>query len=186
MKNKRTRNMVILLIALILCAGLAVFATKQQEKREAAETEESQEMIEVLSMDPADLTSVHWAYGRTEFAKLEETMTKQGDGTWLFDEDHSLPVDQEAVQRFLDAICHISAYKKTDLTVKEAGLDEPYCTVELKGRENLNYYFGDMTLSSGNVYFTMEDGIVYVVPNVHKVQFGKLAKDFEPTEEEEK
>lgn len=161
---KRTKKMLLLLIALVLCVG-GYYGVQLLNKDTASVTEEAGAFA--LNSHTADnLTGLSWTNGDESFAFT------LSDGTWSVAADPSFPLNQADVQAMADDLLALVGTRQLDGVTDLAayGLAEPAFSVTASWSDGTSttYAMGDETpfgdgyyisLGHENIVYTIEDDI---------------------------
>lgn len=132
--QKQKKQFIVVFVVLLLCVAGYVALTQYNKAQEKKEQEkEAAETITLTDWKTKDITAFSYPLeGKTL------SFTKDADGNWTYDEDTSIPLDQDKIDTLLENI--------TNLTAAEM-LDNP---------EDLSEY--GITDESSTMTFTREDG----------------------------
>ena len=155
--NKRTRNIIIALVVLLLLVGayFLITALTREDSSDDASTPLS-------GMSETDIEQI-------EYTKNAQTVTLiKKDGEWKYAEDEGFPLNTEKVDAMAKQIAELSA-TRTLSDAKELsiyGLSEPQMTISAKSADSktLKFTVGDENSLSDGCYVKIEgDDNVYLV-----------------------
>ena len=152
----RSKRLLILLTVLIAACAAAFLALNWQQRQEQIQTSGE----EVLTIDPDSVQSLAWTCGETSLS-----FTRDGEGTWSYDEDAAFPVDPEAMEALLAPFAPFSAAFVIEEAEDESqyGLDDPACTdTNTTEEETYEIRLGDTSAVDGQRYLSFGDGTVYL------------------------
>lgn len=180
--QKQKKQFIALVVLLVVCIGawfgIRVYNDKAEEKEKS---EAEAKKITVAEINTDDITAFSYENEGTEL-----TFSKT-DGSWIYDEDPTLLLDQDAVASLLSNVTKVTAedeVKDYD-DISDYGFDAPTQTVHVKTAD-LEYVFTfGMNNSLLNQDYLMREGddTVYLVSTTIKNAFAKTVLDL--TEEED-
>ncbi len=174
--QRQKKQFIVIMILLVVCAaayiGLRVY-NDRQDKKEEAEAEAAK--ITVTDLKSDDITAFSYIYQDQTLSFAKE------DGTWYYEGDKSVSIDQDQISAMLSAVTAIEAtdsVKDYD-SLSDYGLDEPVNVITLTtadGTTTLN--IGDENTMLSDYYLTKEgDDTVYLVESSVKTTFDKSVED---------
>lgn len=183
MQNQK-KQFILLVILLVVCVGawlgIRVYNDRAQEKEEK-ETEAKK--ITVAEINTDDITAFSY---ESDGAELSFTNT---DGTWTYDGDPSIPLDQDAVASLLLNVEKVTAEDKIEDydDISDYGFDAPMQTVHVTTNEKEYVFtFGMNNSLLGQDYLMSEgDDTVYLVSTTMKNAFSKTVSDLTKEEDTE-
>ncbi len=148
--KKKTRNLIVLCLCLvILLVGYNFLDTwKEKQETKVSQTEE-EELIEVTEFEVADIAS--YSYRNSEY-EIGFALTEEG---YVNTEDAKFPAEESTVESQILAIAELEALLQVTGTDKaEYGLAEPQIAIEvvLESGTNRNFYIGDIALFEDAYY----------------------------------
>ena len=154
---KRYKRAGILLGVLVVACAVTFAVSKYEEHKELISASDAI----VLEVSGEDVQALSWECGETAFAFHRDEAQ-----AWLYDEDETFPVDQEAIADLLEPFQAFGAA----FTIEEAedygqyGLDDPVCTVRLStAGQDYEILVGDYSAMDSQRYVSTGDGNVYLV-----------------------
>ena len=153
---KRKKKLLILAgVLAVLCVAIGVVRGVEKHIDSINTVDE-----EIISVDTDALTQVSWSYeGKTlTFVKT--------DDIWYSGDDDTFPVDQDAMQEFLDHFASVTAsFIIEDVEdYGQYGLSDPQCTITLtEGDTDTRLELGDYSTLDSKRYVTRGDGTVYLI-----------------------
>lgn len=154
---KRYKRAGILLGVLVVACAVTFAVSKYEEHKELISASDAI----VLEVSGEDVQALSWECGETAFA-----FHRDEDQVWLYDEDETFPVDQEAIADLLEPFQAFGAA----FTIEEVedygqyGLDDPVCTVRLStADQDYEILVGDDSAMDSQRYVSTGDGNVYLV-----------------------
>lgn len=183
MQNQK-KQFILLVILLVVCVGawlgIRAYNDRAQEKKEK-ETEAKK--ITVAEINTDDITAFSY---ESDGAELSFTNT---DGTWTYDGDPSIPLDQDAVASLLSNVEKVTAEDKIEDydDISDYGFDAPTQTVHVTTNEKEYVFtFGMNNSLLGQDYLMSEgDDTVYLVSTTMKNAFSKTVSDLTKEEDTE-
>lgn len=159
-----------ILVGVLVIACIATFAlTRYEEKKE--QISNSDEII--LEIPTDSVQSLSWEYE-------SESLALHKEGTWLYDEDETFPVDEEKVNELLERFeaFGVSFIIEQVEDYSQYGLADPVCTIHLS-TEDTSYEIklGDFSKMDAKRYVDIGDGNVYLVSNDPLDQFDVALSD---------
>lgn len=155
---KRGKKLIAMLAVLVLIAGAFLLVTLLSPK-EDADSDTAYQTI--LKIDPAKVTNIGWKYS------TEASFTKTENG-WVNDADSAFPTDESCLEKMLHILSEVGSSKTIEKPedLAQYGLQYPFCTitVTVDGTTH-NLALGDQNSFSGERYFSIGDGNVYMVAN---------------------
>lgn len=162
---KQYRGILVLAGVLVVLAGCYAGLKAYNHHQEKAE-EEQAEAQKVYLVKTKGLTSVSYTDGTSEMGFLKE------DGTWYYEKDREVPMDEEKIEQITGTLSALSAVRELQKPddLSDYGLDAPAYTVtyvtedgeegtvEIGSMTGENYYA--KTEASDAVY-TITDDLVY-------------------------
>lgn len=152
---KRTKKLISLLavLVLILCATLAVNILSPENEPEKEEVE-----TVVFSVVKEEVKELGWDYS-------EEILFKADNGSWVYEEDNSFPVDTSYLDQMLAALAEITSSKTIEDVEDwdQYGLEVPVCTITVTTDTTHTLSIGLETSIGGERYFSNGDGNAYLV-----------------------
>lgn len=153
---KRSRNLIILLVVLVLLIG-AVIAVQVLNKQQEPAAEDSPAVV--CAVKPEDITAIGWFY-------VDEAMAfeKTANG-WVYTQDSSFPLDSSYLEPMMTALSKVEAKRTIEQVedLAEYGLDKPDCIVTVQTDQVLELKFGDLSAMGDAQYVSVGDGNVYLV-----------------------
>ena len=174
MKKQRKQFLVITIVLVFLIAATAGMKLYNKNAETAKEKETAADTIYITQTAAEDITAFSY-----ELNGETLSFTKQ-DGTWSYDQDPSVNLDQDAVESLLSVFAtftatdEITAYEN----LSEYALDAPADTVTLyEGMENamLNEYYVK----------NADSDVVYLTATSLQARFSKSVEELTVLEETE-
>lgn len=145
-----------ILLGVLLAACLITFgASRYEEYKE--QIKNSEEIIMELAVE--DVTALSWEYE-------SETLSFHKDGSWLYDEDETFPVDEDKINELLELFSEFGV----SFIIEEVGdyglygLDDPLCTITIEtAEETYEILLGDYSTMDEERYVSIGDGNAYLV-----------------------
>ena len=152
---KRSKRLIIALVALVVIAGATVAVSQYEQEKEAISA--SGEVV--LEISTADVRSLSWQYE-------DNDLSFHYDSGWVYDGDEAFPVDAEKIEEMLSPFSALAAaFIIEDVSdYAQYGLDDPLCTIEI-ATEDTEYTIlvGDYSTLDYQRYISTGDGNVYLV-----------------------
>lgn len=145
MKKKKIILIGAIVVALIVIAGIIFLIAGKGKNSEQAVFEKYTGLKEIVSVD--------FLYGG------EEATLVQKDGTWQWDEEPDLVLDQESASAQVETLKQSLAMEKLEEDdLKACGLEEPEISITIKDKSGrkMTFYIG--TLFDVNNYYATIDG----------------------------
>ena len=179
--NKRTRNLVVLVICLGLVAAAGFIAIKLSKDKEATTSlEPTLESFVIFETDTSKIVHVDWVYA----GLIEGSFTKT-DGKWVWDDDPDAFFYPDEVDNWLGRnLAKLESDTKISSTDYEAmGLKDPEVKVHVIMEDGAEYTlsFGSSTTLKSTCYFTLNGTDVYTVSRFRKSGFGLKLENFQTT-----
>jgi len=157
---KRSKKMLLLLIALVLCVG-GYYGVQLLGSDTASVTEETG-VFALNSHTSDDLTALSWAQDGESFAFT------RADGAWSVTADPAFPLNQADVQSMADDLLALVGTRQLDGVTDLAayGLAEPTFSVTASWSDGTNttYAMGDETpFGDGYYIFLGQENIIYTI-----------------------
>lgn len=157
---KRSKKMLLLLIALVLCVG-GYYGVQLLGSDTASVTEEAGTFA-LNSHTADDLTGLKWTNGDESFAFT------LSDGAWSVAADPAFPLNQTDVQTMADDLLALVGTRQLDGVTDLAayGLSEPAFSVTASWSDGTSttYAMGDETPFGDGYYFSLgQEGLVYTI-----------------------
>ena len=153
--NKRTRNIIILLIALILAAGAYFLITAL-----TCEDGPADETVTLFSCNASDIHKIEYTYNGESIALTKE------DDTWKYAGDNSFPLDASHPEAMANAISGVDITSSigTQSDLSKYGLDDASTVITAHyGSKQVTFSIGDENPTTGGTYITMSgDESVYL------------------------
>lgn len=182
--QKQKKQFIALVVLLVVCIGawlgIRVYNDKAEEK-EKNETEAKKITVAEISAD--DITAFSYENDGAELA------FSKTDGTWIYDGDPSIPLDQDAVVSLLSNVTKVTAedeVKDYD-DISDYGFDAPTQTVHVKTADQEYVFTFGMNNSLLNQDYLMSEGndTVYLVSTTIKNAFAKTVSNLTKEEDTE-
>lgn len=151
---KRERKLLILCGVLVVCAAGAVVVSRIDFEEKMTGTETT-----IVDEDSSDITYLAWNYEDDKIAFARE------DGTWTYESDAKMSVDQDLLDEIAENLSHIVSDKKVEevQSMSVYGLSDPAYEITIKTADDTwEIAVGDETFSDGEVYISNGDGYVYL------------------------
>ena len=174
-KNTKQQTLFLVLVALILLAGAALFLLterKKQTEQAASEAAEGSISLAAVSADALEQIQIHYQ---------GETLTlNYADGSWTLAEDLDYHLDAAACNTMLTALTDLRA--KRQLTAEageDYGMDAPQVTVTVTAEgETAAYCFGAENPITGDFYLQKQgDASLYTVAGTKAACFEQTKAD---------
>lgn len=174
-KNTKQQTLFLVLVALILLAGAALFLLTEREKQTeqaASEAAEGSISLAAVSADALEQIQIHYQ---------GETLTlNYADGSWTLAEDPDYHLDAAACNTMLTALTDLRA--KRQLTAEageDYGMDAPQVTVTVTAEgETAAYCFGAENPITGDLYLQKQgDASLYTVAGTKAACFEQTKAD---------
>ena len=180
MQNQK-KQFIILVILLVVCVGAWLGIRAYNDRAQEKETEAKK--ITVAEINADDITAFSY---ESDGAELSFTNT---DGTWTYDGDPSIPLDQDAVASLLSNVEKVTAEDKIEDydDISDYGFDAPTQTIHVTTNEKEYVFtFGMNNSLLGQDYLMSEgDDTVYLVSTTMKNTFSKTVSDLTKEEDTE-
>lgn len=174
-KNTKQQTLFLVLVALILLAGAALFLLTEREKQtEQAASEAAEGSISLAAVSADALEQIQICY-------QGETLTlNYADGSWTLAEDPDYHLDAAACNTMLTALTDLRA--KRQLTAEageDYGMDAPQVTVTVTAEgETAAYCFGAENPITGDLYLQKQgDASLYTVAGTKAACFEQTKAD---------
>lgn len=150
---KRQKKMIILLGVLAVCVAGTAAVSQIDFEEKMSETETA-----IIDIDSADITRLAWNYeGEAAFVRQ--------DGTWKYEADDKMAVDQELLDEIAENLSQITSDKMVEevQALSVYGLSDPSYSITVETEdETYEIQIGDETFSDGEVYISIGDDYVYL------------------------
>lgn len=160
--SRSKRICVLLGIFLAACAvtfGVSRYEVYREQIRNSDQT--------ILEVKGEEVTALSWKYG-------QDTMAFHKEESWLYDEDHAFPVDEEKIQKLLEPFEEfgVSFVIENVEDYGQYGLKDPVCTVYMTAADKeYEILLGDFSTMDEERYVSVGDGNVYLVKEDPAVRF---------------
>lgn len=156
---KRGTKLIAMMAVLVLIVGAFLLVTLLGSNEDEEGTGTTYQTI--FKIDTDKVTNIGWKYSDAV------SFTKTEDG-WVNDADSAFPTDENCLEQMLHILSDVGASKTIEdpEDLDQYGLLYPFCTitVTVDGTTH-NLAIGDQNSYSGDRYFTIGDGNVYMVAN---------------------
>lgn len=143
-------------VLVLLIVGTLLLNAGNERRAEAEKTD-----FTVFSLDQAGIVEFGWEYG-SDLMRFVPS-----DDKWQYKDDSSFPLDYLKVSQAAEALSEVIAHKGFDPEeeLSEYGLEEPEWRIFCSGSDGAEttLSIGDETGLDGYRYFSMGDGMVYLV-----------------------
>ncbi len=147
---KKNKLMILLLVLVALLAvylGLSAYNKHAETKKEEEEAK-----AEIHLVDADSLTKISYSNGSTGMTFVSE------DGSWYYDEDHEIPMDQSSIESLESSITGLTAVRKIKDpdALEDYGLTSPQYEISYTDSDDKDHtlYVGDAT---GEDYYASVD-----------------------------
>lgn len=150
---KRQKKMIILLGVLAVCVAGTVAVSRIDFEEKMSETETA-----IIDIDSSDITRLSWDYE-------EEVAFVRQDGTWKYEADDKMAVDQDLLEEIAENLSQITSDKMVEevQALSVYGLSDPSYTITVETEdETYEIQIGDETFSDGEIYISIGDDYVYL------------------------
>lgn len=167
-----------MLIVLILLLLLVKNINSKEEK------EQSEDSIAFLNIESTDITNI--SYASADNQKLTFTIN---DGTWMYDEDNSFPLNQELITAMSTSFYGLNANRKIDQVdeLSEYGLDIPKMVITITCSDDSvsTVYIGAENSATGDYYALLDDNteVVYTLSSNVYTTFNYKLNDLADTDD---
>lgn len=149
MKKNKLMILLIVLVALVaVYFGLSAYNKHAENKKEEKEKE-----AEIHLVDADSLTKISYTNGSTTMTFVSE------DGTWYYDEDHEIPIDQSTIESLESTITGLEAVREIDDPddLEDYGLTSPLYEISYTDSDDKEHtlHVGDAT--GENYYVSVDD-----------------------------
>lgn len=174
-RHTKQQTVFLVLLALILLAGAALFLlTERQKQTEKAESEAAEGSISLAAVSADTLEQIVLDY-------QGETLTLDyADGGWILAEDPYYHLDTTTCNTMLTALTDLRAKRQlTAETGEDYGMDAPQVTVTVTAVGETNTYcFGAENSVTGDLYLQKEgDASIYTVAGTKAACFEQTKAD---------
>ncbi len=182
--QKQKKQFIILIVLLIICVGAWLGIRAYNDKAEEKEKKEAEaKKITVAEISADDITAFSYDSDGTELS------FSKTDGTWIYDGDPSVPLDQDAMTSLLSNVEKVTAedeVKDYD-DISDYGFDEPTQTIHVTTADQEYVFTFGMNNSLLNQDYMMSEGddTVYLVSTTMKNAFTKTVSDLTKEEDTE-
>ena len=165
-KNRKSRSLILLLIALIVLIGACLWLIKYNDAKDKTADPDTNTDTSIASVDADSLQSIYFKNDRNEM-----TLKVLEDGTWEYTTDEAFPLNQTYVTSMKDALSDISSTRTiTENTddLSQFGLDTPSLIViaTLTDGSTTTIALGDKAPVANGYYATLNNGSeVYILPD---------------------
>ena len=174
--SKKSRNLLIMLVALCILA-VGYFALSSFHKKEEAKEQEKQQQEEkgvpVFSVSADSITGLSWQNaGEEEYTFIKENKT------WYLNSDRNFPLNQELfIKAIVSDVLDIRANRVIENVedINQYGFDDPVLTFTITDNKNVSTEFAlGQYNESTEIYYLHIEGTdrVYTVDGTLKVAFG--------------
>ena len=191
---KRKKKMLILVLLLIGAVLAYVGISKWSENAASAgDSTADGEYTALLSFGTADAVKLTWSY-EGENGTESYTLEKSGS-VWIWPEDETMILDQEAVESLLQTVAGLSAESafsvEEDADLSQYGMDEPMSRIQVEFSEESG--LKPVTLLTGDYnytvygYYTMVEGdqLIGLTDGTHTDLFMQTPQNLEYVEDTE-
>lgn len=150
---KRQKKMIILLGVLAVCVAGTVAVSRIDFEEKMSEKETA-----IIDIDSSDITRLAWDYE-------EEVAFVRQDGTWKYEEDDKMTVDQDLLDEIAENLSQITSDKMVEevQALSVYGLSDPSYSITVETEdETYEIQIGDETFSDGEIYISIGDDYVYL------------------------
>ena len=178
--NKQKKQLLLLLLVLILAIVAFLFVSKMPDEDE---TEEAVSYT-VTDLEPENVSKLVFTNDTGTY-----TLTKQEDGTWMYEGDKTLDMDETAVENLISKVSALTSEDKIEQVkdVSEYGLDEPVVTILVSdGTNSYTMLVGDYNDVTYTYYMCLENDMetVYTTTSYSISSFQSGIDDLIAEEEE--
>ena len=178
--NKQKKQLLLLLLVLILAIVAFLFVSKMPDEDE---TEEAVSYT-VTDLEPENVSKLVFTNDTGTY-----TLTKQEDGTWIYEGDKTLDMDETAVENLISKVSALTSEDKIEQVkdVSEYGLDEPVVTILVSdGTNSYTMLVGDYNDVTYTYYMCLENDMetVYTMTSYSISSFQSGIDDLIAEEEE--
>ncbi len=182
--NKQKKQLLLLLLVLILAIVTFLFVSKMPDEDE---TEEAISYT-ITDLEAENVSKLVFTNDTGTY-----TLTKQEDGTWTYEGDKTLAMDETAVENLISKVSALTSEDKIEQVedVSEYGLDEPVITILVSdGTNSYTMLVGDYNDVTYTYYVCLENDMetVYTTTSYSISSFQNgvdslIAEEEETTEE---
>lgn len=150
---KRQKKMIILLGVLAVCVAGTVAVSRIDFEEKMSEKETA-----IIDIDSSDITRLAWDYE-------EKVAFVRQDGTWKYEEDDKMTVDQDLLDEIAENLSQITSDKMVEevQALSVYGLSDPSYSITVETEdETYEIQIGDETFSDGEIYISIGDDYVYL------------------------
>lgn len=150
---KRQKKMIILLGVLAVCVAGTVAVSRIDFEEKMSETETA-----IIDIDSSDITRLAWDYE-------EEVAFVRQDGTWKYEADDKMAVDQDLLEEIAENLSQITSDKMVEevQALSVYGLSDPSYSITVETEDKTyEIQIGDETFSDGEIYISIGDDYVYL------------------------
>jgi hypothetical protein len=157
---KTRAKLAVLALALVVLAGAWLLAEYMAGRFTPEEAAEEPEVVDLSAGMPGDMTALSWSYGG-------QTVNLGYDGgAWYNADDSACPIDSQAVEPLVQAICSLSAtvVSREVEDLDPYGLDAPSLTIMAATADHIDtYQLGSASPGGGYYLCVAGSSTVYVV-----------------------
>lgn len=180
-KQKKQLIIICILLAVFVAAyfGLKALQTKEQEKEKQKTDSET---VTAVSVNEKELNSFSYLTGGVSLT------FEKAEGTWYYQEDHGIKIDQEGIKAMLSAVSSITTTtaKLEDADLAEFGLEPPVNTLVFHTTEGIyTVTLGMKNQVTGEYYVkNSESDAAYLIAADLNTTFSKTVEELTAKEEE--
>lgn len=155
---KRGKKLLVLLAVLVLLIGAVFAASRLTAGTDSDSDSEADAAFTLFTLDTGTVTAISWDYcGELSFSA--------GEDGWQYTADAAFPADETYLDNILTTLSSITAYKIIEGVedLDQYGLEAPICAITVTAEETYTLAIGLETGISGQRYFSLGDGNVYLV-----------------------
>lgn len=170
-KQKKGLNLILLLLLMVLLIVGLIWVTNYKEKKESEGSETSDDSTVVVTMDKESISKIHFTVPENDMTLVSQ------DGTWLYEADKNLPVNQTRVKEMVNAFSSITANRTISEGINdlsEFGLSEPTAIISASQTDGTTttVKIGSEVPITGGYYATInDDGKLYILPESFYTNF---------------
>lgn len=182
----------LILLALLALAILLYVGIAGQAADGGADNEGGGELTALVSFKTEDAEAFSWSYYGEE--GRESYTLKKRKGTWMWTEESSLELDQEAVESLLQSVANLGAESVFTLDenadLSDYGMNDPACSVTVEfaedsGDDPVTILIGDYNSMAYGYYVMIEGGTqIGLTDSTVADLFSRSPKTLEYVEEE--
>lgn len=156
-KNKKGRNLILLLLLMVVMIGALIWLMKYNDKKENSKTDTGDEATVIATADTDQISTIHF-----KLPENEMTLIRNEEGIWMNYLDENFPVNQTYANNMANAFASISATRTITEGIEdlsEFGLDDSAAAISatLKDGSAITIKLGSQVPVTGGYYAVLNN-----------------------------